>query len=142
MVSLRVLAPAAARACESPAEADGFISDGDGGGTSPDVHLAGDEPDDPEEQLRARCVQAGVVYLAPGAHPQDSSRREVTSAQEKTRREWQKKRRRLLCAHIERAQSKAPSFSPPAPPRPVALHPVARMLPLDLVAPWYPCTPA
>jgi len=106
------------------------------------VPLAGAEPDEPEERLRARCEQAGVVYLAPGAHPNDSSRREVMSERVETRREWRKKRHKMLCARIERAGSKAPSFPPPAPPRPVALHPVARMLPLDLVAPWYPCTPA
>ena len=78
------------------------------------MHLAGDDAAESEEQLRARCEQAKVPYLAPGAHPEDSLRREVASTVEATRRMWRKKRRRLLNQRIERAGSKAPMFWPAA----------------------------
>ena len=43
------------------------------------MRLADDQLD-PEAQCRVRCEDAGVPYLAPGSHPKDNDRKEVTSA--------------------------------------------------------------
>ena len=70
---------------------------------------------DPEVECRVRCEKAGVVYLAPGDHPSDKNKLEVTSTVEATRQSWTKKRLKLLAIQTARsglAQKALPSLAP------------------------------
>ena len=62
-----------------------------------------------------------MPYLAPGAHPKDTEKKEVTSVYEPTRQLWMTKRHKLLKAQIARNATER-----------------AKALP-SLALPWFPC---